>query len=66
MLAAMSYNDLWAVAYAWASNAGMSLHRMEHFAADYAHFFTDHETTPPCKPANFVVILATLDYHYIP
>lgn len=62
----MSYNALWCVAYTYASNHGMTIHRVEQFAADYAFY---HEVPPVqavISPEAFLEIASSLDYHYHP
>lgn len=60
-----SYNMLWSVAYAYASNHGMNLHRCEQFAADYARVFegVDPEYIP--GPSVFEAVqLVDAETHY--
>lgn len=59
-----SYNHLWAVAYNFGANSGMTIHRVAVFAADYAQTFEGKPRDEIWPPDAFVNVSELLDYHY--
>lgn len=59
-----SYNHLWAIAYGWAMNTKMNMHRAEQFATDYAQFHDGLWPHECAVPQDWVAFAAALDYHY--
>jgi hypothetical protein len=60
----MSYNDLWALAYSYASATKVPAHRVGQFASDYARTYEDVPETKRVTPRGYVLAAAACDFHY--
>ena len=61
---ALSYNDLWAIAYEYAMNLEMPAPRAKHFADDFAYTFENMQRQYIASPRAFKALRGEEGHHY--
>lgn len=60
----MDYNNLWCIAWTFASATDMTIHRTQQFASDYAQVFEGINEADRVGPAGFAAWAECHDFHY--